>query len=497
MRGIYHAHSRSEDEVVFPALEAKRVLRNVSHAYALDHAQEETQFEQCSACLERVLATATLPARRAALEELACLYAGVRGSLETHIRAEETELWPLFAEHFPVAEQEHLVGLIIGRSGADVLTAMLPWVRQAMTPEEEDAMMLSLRSAASSTAFEAWLGAALGEGALQAATPRAGGAGGNAATELSCHACGAECGMDASADPAACAHPAPTGSPSSGQAAETRATLAEVARYLESQGLLPQRGEAGAGARESAPATADASTYTPGWDEIFRMNQKQLEAAVRRVSADTNLEPGRKAYLIQNLMASRYVVAQQRLLNDGAEARAGRESGCALRGVSAQEQRAACPECPARGAGEATGCAPQSQCAATLTPRLSVRPGRAACRHAKTGACRAARHYTDATNQVLGCRHYRRRAMLVAPCCGRTFVCRFCHDEASDHAMDRYAVREMVCMECGLRQPVAGECAGCRASMARYYCKVCHLFDDDPAKDIYHCPFCNFCRQVG
>ena len=38
------AHSRSEDEIVFPALESKQALRNVSHAYTLDHQEEEKQF---------------------------------------------------------------------------------------------------------------------------------------------------------------------------------------------------------------------------------------------------------------------------------------------------------------------------------------------------------------------------------------------------------------------------------------------------------------------
>lgn len=28
----------------------------------------------------------------------------------------------------------------------------------------------------------------------------------------------------------------------------------------------------------------------------------------------------------------------------------------------------------------------------------------------------------------------------------------------------------------------------------RYYCGICHLFDDAPGKDIYHCPYCNVCR---
>jgi hypothetical protein len=51
----------------------------------------------------------------------------------------------------------------------------------------------------------------------------------------------------------------------------------------------------------------DASTFRPGWEDIFRMNQKQLEAAIHRVSNDDSLEPTRKAYLIQNIMVSRWV----------------------------------------------------------------------------------------------------------------------------------------------------------------------------------------------
>jgi hypothetical protein len=38
------AHSRAEDEIVFPALESKEALSNVSHAYTLDHHQEEQLF---------------------------------------------------------------------------------------------------------------------------------------------------------------------------------------------------------------------------------------------------------------------------------------------------------------------------------------------------------------------------------------------------------------------------------------------------------------------
>lgn len=42
--------------------------------------------------------------------------------------------------------------------------------------------------------------------------------------------------------------------------------------------------------------------FKPGWKDIFRMNQNELEAEIRKVSRDPTLDPRRKAYLIQNLM---------------------------------------------------------------------------------------------------------------------------------------------------------------------------------------------------
>jgi zinc finger-like protein len=39
----------AEDEIVFPALEAKEKLHNVSHAYTLDHKEEEQYFDELAA----------------------------------------------------------------------------------------------------------------------------------------------------------------------------------------------------------------------------------------------------------------------------------------------------------------------------------------------------------------------------------------------------------------------------------------------------------------
>lgn len=44
------------------------------------------------------------------------------------------------------------------------------------------------------------------------------------------------------------------------------------------------------------------NTFKPGWKDIFRMNQNELESEIRKVSRDLTLDPRRKDYLIQNLM---------------------------------------------------------------------------------------------------------------------------------------------------------------------------------------------------
>jgi hypothetical protein len=76
---------------------------------------------------------------------------------------------------------------------------------------------------------------------------------------------------------------------------------------------------AAAAAATSKPP--DASTFRPGWEDIFRMNQKQLEAAIHRVSNDDSLEPTRKAYLIQNIMVG--YEDESKLKKGMAEVRAG------------------------------------------------------------------------------------------------------------------------------------------------------------------------------
>ncbi|KAG5521546.1 hypothetical protein RHGRI_033946 [Rhododendron griersonianum] len=389
--GLYRAHSNAEDDIVFPALESRETLHNVSHSYTLDHKQEEKLFEDISSALSELVqlhgklknVNTTGDSCRSfgscegddsmrKYSELATkvqsMCKSIRVTLDQHVFREELELWPLFDRHFSVDEQDKIVGRIIGTTGAEVLQSMLPWVTSALTLEEQNKMVDTWKQAAKNTMFSEWLDE-WWERTSSASSPTA---------------------------------------PSA----------------------VPQ----GTDVYESLDQSD--STFKPGWKDIFRMNQNELESEIRKVSRDSTLDPRRKAYLIQNLMTSRWIAAQQKL----PQARIGE--------TSSEE--------------DLLGCSPS---------------------------------FRDPEKHVFGCEHYKRNCKLRAACCGKLFACRFCHDKVSDHSMDRKATSEMMCMSCLKIQAVGPICTtpSCNGlSMANYYCSICKFFDDE--RTVYHCPFCNLCR---
>ncbi|MQL90863.1 hypothetical protein Taro_023463, partial [Colocasia esculenta] len=392
--GLYRAHSNAEDDIVFPALESREPLHNVSHSYTLDHKQEEKLFEDISAILsefsqlheklsmvtsgEHVCGrnsnpsaggTAWIQRHNELATKLQSMCKSIRVTLDQHVFREELELWPLFDKHFSVEEQDKIVGRIIGTTGAEVLQSMLPWVTSALTQEEQNKMMDTWRQATKNTMFNEWLNEWW---------------------------------------------------------KEFPASLHE-----STENTIPPEGT---DIQESLDGKDQM--FKPGWKDIFRMNQSELESEIRRVSQDPTLDPRRKAYLIQNLMTSRWIAAQQKL----PQARSDEGEDC----------------------GTLPGCSPS---------------------------------YRDSEKRVFGCEHYKRNCKLVAACCNKLFACRFCHDKVSDHSMDRKATTEMMCMRCLKVQPVGPTCRtpSCEGfSMAKYFCNICKFFDDE--RTVYHCPFCNLCR---
>ncbi|CDQ98006.1 unnamed protein product [Oncorhynchus mykiss] len=93
---------------------------------------------------------------------------------------------------------------------------------------------------------------------------------------------------------------------------------------------------------------------------------------------------------------------------------------------------------------------------------------------------------------LVGCEHYVRRCLLKAPCCGKAYVCRLCHDAEEDHQMDRFLVKEVQCSVCTTVQQAQQTCVECNVTFGEYYCDICHLFDKD--KKQYHCQPCGICR---
>lgn len=138
------------------------------------------------------------------------------------------------------------------------------------------------------------------------------------------------------------------------------------------------------------------------------------------------------------------------------------------------------------------------------------------------------------------CDHYNRNCSIVAPCCGATFGCRFCHDdspvlppllnqpeqskrtetrpgggrrkyqrscsmptsfasfaEPQHHNIDRFAIKEVICRKCFTRQSSkTNKCLNCDAKFGEYHCDVCNLWMDNDEKP-YHCADCGFCRVGG
>lgn len=97
------------------------------------------------------------------------------------------------------------------------------------------------------------------------------------------------------------------------------------------------------------------------------------------------------------------------------------------------------------------------------------------------------------------CSHYERKCWLRADCCNGEYVpCRICHNDDADHKLDRFKVTHVGCRACGRTDvPVGTNCSGCNVQFARYYCDVCHLFEDDEEKagNVFHCNGCGICRR--
>jgi len=90
-----------------------------------------------------------------------------------------------------------------------------------------------------------------------------------------------------------------------------------------------------------------------------------------------------------------------------------------------------------------------------------------------------------------GCSHNKTKCKIVSPCCNYLFWCKECHDEYhilhntnDKHDLNRYDIKEIVCIECNNRQNISNQCNKCNIYFAEYFCKVCMSYNNKPCK--YH-----------
>lgn len=105
----------------------------------------------------------------------------------------------------------------------------------------------------------------------------------------------------------------------------------------------------------------------------------------------------------------------------------------------------------------------------------------------------------DQNDRANGCKHYKRKCKVYAPCCSKLVWCRRCHDETDpSHEMDRKAVTKIQCFICQTEQPPSANCVSCKVQFAETYCETCKLWDNEGTKKgIFHCDDCGICRVGG
>ncbi|GFP97673.1 uncharacterized ring finger protein c2f3.16 [Phtheirospermum japonicum] len=431
---LYQLHSDSEDEIAFPALESKGALQNISHSYCIDHKLETVHFRKISLLLNQIsefhdheASNETRVKHYQLCLKLHETCLSMHKVLSDHIHHEEVEIFPLFRKCFSTEEEEKVVGHMLGMTRAETLQEKIPWLMAYLTSEEQNAVISLWLKVARYTKFDEWL-REWWEGTKR--------------YNISAKEEGLRLSPSLAVDP-----------------------LEVVSRYLSRDGTRAQEVGHDRGTctefnfvdfKHSGSCNVDESAFAGEVDKKrsnetdekcqqcqklshdehpLSMDQEDLEAMIRRVSRDSNLDLQEKSYIMQNLLMSRWTI-KQKICHEEASVKIHN--------------------------GEIPGQGPS---------------------------------YRDPLKFTFGCKHYKRNCKLFAPCCNKLYTCIRCHDDLTDHSVDRKAITEMMCMKCLVIQPIGPQCMSesCNDfSMGRYYCRICKLFDDE--RQIYHCPYCNLCR---
>ncbi|XP_074343999.1 zinc finger protein BRUTUS-like At1g74770 [Apium graveolens] len=465
VRLMYQMHSASEDDIAFPALEAKVDFKNISQSYTIDHKLEVEHFIKVSNILDeisRFLATLSnygidTPDHREPKYKQLCVKLhdtciSMHKVLSDHIHHEEIELLPLFREHFSVQEQEQIIGRMLGRIKAESLQEIIPWLMSSLETEDQQSILSLWRKVTKNTNFDEWLGEWWGGGKvlhMDKVAEKSNSLPWLTVEELELVSKYLVKGRSAERDGSflkISIENSQNRTDLSGNLllASKEEKLKENQQKEKPLKCVDITGEVDNNRddeRTDFSALADEKEKGSAIHEKLRdekdiliTSQEELDAAIRCVTREPALDLQKKSYIIQCLLTSRWIATQKKL---------------------------------------------QSETEPTEEEKV---PGQFPS-------------YRDPEKQTYGCKHYKRNCKLVSSCCDTLYTCYKCHDKVADHFMDRKSTTKMMCMRCLIIQPVGPTCStpSCNnLSMASYYCKICKLFDDE--RQIYHCPYCNLCR---
>ncbi|MED6216867.1 hypothetical protein PIB30_012036 [Stylosanthes scabra] len=453
---LYQIHSDAEDEIVFPALEASGKLKNISHAYTFDHEVEVKHFNKISGILHKMseldLSVSTSLVRYQHLcRKLQQICKSMHKSLSCHIDREEVEIWPLIREFFSNKEQGKIIGCMLGRIGAQILQDIIPWLMASLTQKEQHVLMFLWSMATKNTMFNEWLSEwwdgysiskpAEGTNSAPKQTVEPLEIISKYFSEEVLDELQEEPSSNASTDFLQNDHIGDNvllfnnnfdGTVEIQAAAQNKNEISKFTNHFHDNIKHGQNQEK-EGITNTINNEAQSFQFhhkSRHYDRLLKLTQDDLEKAIRRVTRDSYLDPQEKAYIIQNLLISRWIIRQKISFTEV--------------DVKNDEQEI---------------------------------PGK----HPS---------YRDPLKLIYGCKHYKRNCKIFTPCCNQLHTCIHCHNEVSDHPIDREIYHCPYCNLCRVGKGLGAtyfHCMNCNACMSRsllvHTCREKHLEDN--------CPICH------
>jgi len=90
------------------------------------------------------------------------------------------------------------------------------------------------------------------------------------------------------------------------------------------------------------------------------------------------------------------------------------------------------------------------------------------------------------------CNHYNNKNQIYAYCCNKYYDCYLCHNEKSDHRINRKLIYKLKCITCKQNSQLGNKCYHCNTQYAKNGCTKCNVWCSN--EEFYHCDKCGKCK---